>query len=176
MTPAAFSAAYSQAAQNVANKTGVPALLILAQAALESGWGSAAVGNNFFGIKADSAWLANGGKYHLSNTHETINGKSILFTEKNDPDGKYRKFRSYDSAEESFADWARFISGNPGRYGKVLSAPDSIEAAKALQNAGYATAETYADSLIVTMHSISPSSIPTSIYLESYARAFPKKS
>ena len=175
MTPTQFSATYYPAAQAVAASTGVPSLLILAQAALESGWGKSAVGNNFFGIKADTAWLANGGAYHLSNTHETINGVSILFTEKNDPTGKYRKFRSYNSAQESFADWAKFISGNPKRYGKVLSAPDSIEAAKALQEAGYATAATYADSLIVTMHSISPASIPTAVYLESYARAFPKK-
>lgn len=39
--------------------TGVPALVTLVQAALESGYGQHAPGNNFFGIKAGSSWTGN---------------------------------------------------------------------------------------------------------------------
>ena len=170
MTPSEFVNRYGGMAQNASNKTGVPAILILAQAALESAWGKSAVENNFFGIKADKVWLENGGKYHLSNTHETINGKSIFFTEKNDPDGKYRKFRSYANAEESFSDWGRFLKGNPKRYGKVLASTSAVEAAKSMSSSGYATAKNYGDSLISVMGSISPNSIPASILQEARKR------
>ena len=52
----------------------IPALLTLAQAALESGWGEHAPGNNFFGIKAGTKWT---GPTQTLMTSEEIRGKKI---------------------------------------------------------------------------------------------------
>ena len=51
MKPNEFVEKYLSAAQSVERETGIPAVAILAQAALESGWGGSVIGNNFFGIK-----------------------------------------------------------------------------------------------------------------------------
>lgn len=53
---------------------GVPYLLTLAQAALESGWGKHAPGNNFFGVKDSSGW--NDG-VQVKKTKEVVDGKEI---------------------------------------------------------------------------------------------------
>lgn len=51
MTPNEFVKTYYPFAKQVENETGIPAVAIMAQAALESGWGAKAIGNNLFGIK-----------------------------------------------------------------------------------------------------------------------------
>jgi flagellum-specific peptidoglycan hydrolase FlgJ len=57
MPPSAFIGMLAQAAQDCQRKTGIPASITLAQAALESGPGArSALGNNLFGIKADKSW------------------------------------------------------------------------------------------------------------------------
>lgn len=58
-TPTDFVKLYYKNALQSEKDTGVPALVTLAQAGLESGWGKAAYGNNFFGIKAGSSWKGN---------------------------------------------------------------------------------------------------------------------
>lgn len=135
-------------AQAASQSTGVPADLILAQAALETGWGrheiAAADGrnsHNLFGIKAGSRWQ---GPTTEVATHEYFDGQRTRVTD---------SFRVYDSFEEAFTDYARLIGDNP-RYAGVAAAASPEQAARALQEGGYATDPAYADKLIAVMQTL----------------------
>ncbi|SDL72559.1 flagellar protein FlgJ [Franzmannia pantelleriensis] len=137
-------------AQAASQATGVPAELILAQAALETGWGrheipDARGGNshNLFGIKAGSRWQ---GETTDITTHEYFDGQRTRITD---------TFRVYDSFEEAFTDYARLIGDNP-RYSGVVEAPNAEQAARALQQGGYATDPAYADKLVSIMNTLGP--------------------
>ncbi|WP_304525206.1 flagellar assembly peptidoglycan hydrolase FlgJ [Halomonas sp. I5-271120] len=145
-----FRAKLEEPAQRASRTTGVPAELILSQAALETGWGRYSIttqdgGNshNLFGIKAGSDWQ---GETTDVRTHEVIDGKRVAITD---------SFRVYDSYEAAFTDYARLIGDNP-RYAGVLTAPDAGQAAQALQAGGYATDPRYADKLIAVMDTLGP--------------------
>ncbi|WP_404298400.1 flagellar assembly peptidoglycan hydrolase FlgJ [Halomonas sp.] len=136
-------------ARAASRQTGVPAELILAQAALETGWGRHEIAtadgrnsHNLFGIKAGSRWQ---GSTTEVATHEYLNGQR---TRVNDT------FRVYGSFEESFTDYARLISDNP-RYAGVVTAGSAEQAARSLQAGGYATDPAYADKLIAVMGTLS---------------------
>lgn len=125
--------------------SGVPARLILGQAALESGWGQREIrygdgrgSYNLFGIKAGDGWR---GKVVNVMTTEYENGvaKKVM-----------QPFRAYNSYAESFADYARLINDSP-RYDAVAQARDEVDAARKIQAAGYATDPRYADKLIGVM-------------------------
>lgn len=140
-----FVSKMRDAAIQVSSSTGVPAKLILSQAALESGWGKREIkyddgqtSHNVFGIKASKNWK---GKVVDVLTTEFEKGKAQKLTQ---------TFRAYDSYEESFADYAKLISNNE-RYQSVLSASSPQEAAKRIQEAGYATDPAYAEKLIAIM-------------------------
>lgn len=119
-------------------QTGIPAKFIVAQAALESGWGKhemrEATGmpsHNLFGIKAGANWK---GRTVDVVTTEYDNGVEKKVVE---------KFRAYDSYGEAFRDWAQLIASNP-RYAQVLRAGrDAHGFAHGLQRAGYATDPQY---------------------------------
>ncbi|WP_104201963.1 flagellar assembly peptidoglycan hydrolase FlgJ [Billgrantia saliphila] len=137
-------------AQAASRRTGVPAELILAQAALETGWGRREIptadgGNsyNLFGIKAGSRW---DGKTTDVTTHEYINGQRTRIVD---------TFRAYESYEEAFTDYARLIGNNP-RYAAVTTAGSAEQAARALQAGGYATDPAYADKLVAVMDTMGP--------------------
>jgi flagellar protein FlgJ len=133
------------AAQRASQESGVPAQLIMAQAALESGWGRREIlkedghtSYNLFGIKADRSWK---GPVAEGNTTEYVNGVAQ----------KTRAtFRAYGSYEEAFSDYARFLVTNP-RYASVLATRDPAEAAHGLQRAGYASDPQYGGKLIRIM-------------------------
>ena len=113
-------------------RSGVPASITLAQGLLESRWGQSALateGNNHFGIKCHNDWK----------------GKTM----KVDDDAKGECFRVYDSAEESFQDHSDFLRYRD-RYKFLfdLKPTDYKGWAYGLKKAGYATAPTYAESLI----------------------------
>nr|WP_299239881.1 flagellar assembly peptidoglycan hydrolase FlgJ [uncultured Halomonas sp.] len=134
-------------AERASRTTGVPAKLILAQAALETGWGrheipTASGGNshNLFGIKAGSRWQ---GDTTDITTTEYRNNRPVQQVD---------RFRVYDSFEDAFTDYARLIGDNP-RYSAVVTAVDAPSAARALQRGGYATDPAYADKLIAVMDS-----------------------
>lgn len=140
-----FVSRMSAAADYAAEQSGVPARLILSQAALESGWGRREIlredgssSHNLFGIKATGGWK--GEVVHVMTTEYE--------------DGVARKvsqpFRAYDSYADSFADYARLIGRNQ-RYSEVLTAPSAEVAAQRIQDAGYATDPSYADKLISIM-------------------------
>jgi peptidoglycan hydrolase FlgJ len=133
------------AAQRASQASGVPAQLIMAQAALESGWGRREIraedgtpSHNLFGIKADKSWK---GPVAETTTTEYVNGVAQ----------KTRAtFRAYGSYDEAFTDYAKFLVTNP-RYTNVLSARDPAEAAHGLQRAGYATDPEYGGKLVRIM-------------------------
>jgi flagellar protein FlgJ len=113
--------------------------VLIAQVALETGWGKHVIHNkqgdnsfNLFNIKAGSQWQ--GDKVNVS-TLEYRDG--IAANEKSD-------FRKYTDYSESFSDYVRLMKNNP-RYQHVLAAGnDSAAYADALQSAGYATDPAYA--------------------------------
>lgn len=143
-----FVQQFSAAANAAARQSGVPAQLILAQAALESGWGRHEIpttagdnSHNLFGIKAGSGWQ--GGVVNTS-THEYQAGQRVAVRQ---------PFRAYRSYSEAFADHAKLIADNP-RYAAVRNANTPEQAARALQDCGYATDPRYADKLISIMNRI----------------------
>lgn len=124
-----------------ARTTGVPASFLVAQAALETGWGRSEPRGpdghqsfNVFGIKAGRGW--NGPTVEASTT-EYVDGVARQ---------RIERFRAYGSYEEAFADYGRLIAGNP-RYANVIGATDAGAFARGLQQAGYATDPAYADKL-----------------------------
>ncbi|CAJ4423605.1 hypothetical protein GPZ74_16735 [Burkholderia pseudomallei] len=137
-TPAGFIAAIAPAAQACAKRTGVPASVTVAQAALESSWGRRAPGMNLFGIKADLSWQ---GLVTEQVTHEVVNGKSIEIT---------ARFRAYDGWQGSIDDHADFLRSNP-RYHSAFDCKNGPDFARAIARAGYATDPLYADKLIAIM-------------------------
>ncbi|WP_136255259.1 flagellar assembly peptidoglycan hydrolase FlgJ [Onishia niordana] len=150
----AFRAELQEPAQRASRATGVPAELILSQAALETGWGRYSIptatgenSHNLFGIKAGSGWQ---GETTNVRTHEVLDGKRVAIND---------HFRVYDSYEAAFTDYARLIGDNP-RYAGVLTAPNAAQAAQALQEGGYATDPRYADKLIAVMDTLGPLASP----------------
>ncbi len=140
-----FVSHMASAAKAAERMSGVPARLILGQAALESGWGKREIryddgrtSYNLFGIKAGDSWR----------------GKVVNVMTTEYEDGVARKvmqpFRAYNSYAESFADYARLIGGN-SRYEAVAQARDEVDAARRIQAAGYATDPRYAEKLIGIM-------------------------
>jgi hypothetical protein len=117
-------------AQGVPNPE-VIAKLGAAQASLETGYGKRQVGNNYFGIKAQ------GGSGVGAQTQEFIGGKMVTVND---------RFRGYGSAQESAADYIRFLRENP-RYASVLGAGNLSEAIAAQGRTGYATDPQYASKL-----------------------------
>jgi flagellar protein FlgJ len=148
----AFVSRMSRAAHVASQQSGVPARLILGQAALESGWGRREIKGedgsatyNLFGIKAGSNWK---GKAVNVMTTEYENGI---------PRKVVQPFRAYSSYEEAFADYARLLGDSP-RYERVANASTEIEAARKIQQAGYATDPRYAEKLIGIMSQLRPQS------------------
>ncbi|HEM8998811.1 TPA: glucosaminidase domain-containing protein [Burkholderia cenocepacia] len=137
-TPAGFIAAIAPAAQACTKRTGVPASVTVAQAALESSWGRRAPGMNLFGIKADASWR---GPVTLQPTHEVVNGETVTIT---------ARFRAYSDWQGSIDDHAAFLTGNP-RYRPAFAFKDGPSFARAIAKAGYATDPLYADKLIAIM-------------------------
>ena len=137
-----FVAEHRRAAQAAEAATGIPADFMLAQAALESGWGRRDIrlpdgspSYNLFGIKAGANWK---GPVAEVTTTEYLGGR---------PRKVKATFRAYASAEEAFADYARLMTKNP-RYAPVLAEAKSAHGfAHALQRAGYATDPAYGDKL-----------------------------
>jgi len=132
---AVWAAAMLDAAEKTAKQIGCSPEAIVAQAALESGWGRASIGHNIFGIKADASWT---GKKQLVTTREFRNGQYVTIQD---------WFRDYDTFEESIEDHFRFLRDN-ARYANVFTAGSDEAYFTALQHDGYATDPHYAQSLI----------------------------
>jgi flagellar protein FlgJ len=129
-------------AQRAAGELGVSPQALVAQAALETGWGRAVIqhndgrsSHNLFGIKADARW--GGEQVHVSSL-EYVDGTVVR---------QRAAFRAYDSYADSFSDYVDFLKSNP-RYGNALNhAHDPVAFTQALQRAGYATDPEYAQKI-----------------------------
>ena len=107
-----------------------------AQAILESAWGQSTLAtsaHNLFGIKGDY-----NGQYVIMRTQEYVNGQYIYID---------APFRKYPDVASSIADHGTFLNVN-SRYSNLLGVTDYRTVAQLLQADGYATAPTYASSLI----------------------------
>lgn len=144
MTPTGFVKWLLPYAKAVQARTGILAKFMIAQAALETAWGSrictdheTGVGsNNLFNIKAGSSWL---GPVVRVWTHEYHGGQRV---------SEEAEFRAYRTPEESFEDYARLIT-RASRYQKAMAvAGDIAKFAQALQDAGYATDPRYARKIL----------------------------
>lgn len=128
-------------AWEASRQTGIPAHFMVAQAALETGWGKSEIrlpdgrpSYNLFNIKAGRSWT---GATVDSLTTEYVNGV---------PQKQVERFRAYGSYAEAFADYAKLIRGSP-RYAAVVGEQDPVQFARSLQQAGYATDPMYAQKL-----------------------------
>jgi flagellar protein FlgJ len=135
-----FIASILPSVQSAARQLGVSPVAILAQAALETGWGRHTPGNNVFGVKADAAW---GGSTVQSLTREFRDGVAAIGT---------AAFRAYRSVADSVQNYAALLS-RP-RYQAVRGRGDDIAGfASALQRSGYATDPQYAAKLVAVAYS-----------------------
>ena len=129
-------------AEKAAAELGVPARMLIAQAALETGWGQhlprqadGSASFNLFGIKAGSGWTG---------------ASTAKATSEFDGSGWSRQtasFRAYGSIGHAFEDYVGLLKNNP-RYAPALSAGSSAGFAQGLQRAGYATDPDYAQKLL----------------------------
>ena len=151
-----FAKTLGAAASNAAKELGVDTKVLLAQSALETGWGKHIMKDqtgrssyNMFGIKASHGWQG-----------KTVNVQTVEY-EQGVAQKRQATFRAYDSYEESFNDYVQFLKQNP-RYSETLSKVDSNEAfVKGLQKAGYATDPAYAKKIMSILGREQLSSIET---------------
>lgn len=156
MKPADFVKKFWQDALRSEMATGISAKATLAQAALESGWGEAAPGNMFFGVKDTDG--VNGNEQLLITTEysrvATLKFPVVLSVTPVIRRGqkwfKYRikdYFRKYDTPADSFIDHGKFFQRNP-RYAAAMQVKsDPAKFVEKIAAAGYATDPSYADTL-----------------------------
>lgn len=147
-SPEDFVAALLPVARRHASELGVDARVLLAQSALETGWGQKMIQGsqgepsyNLFGIKAGENWQG-----------RRVNVSTLEFR-----DGAMHRevasFRAYDSYEESFADYVKLMKSQ-ARYAPALEhAGDAATYTEKLQQAGYATDPDYAEKIQRVMRS-----------------------
>ncbi|PCK08133.1 MAG: hypothetical protein COA42_10830 [Alteromonadaceae bacterium] len=142
-SPEDFIAKITPHAEKAAKRLGVEPQVLVAQAALETGWGKYVLSNdqgqsshNLFNIKAGSTWA---GDSVEKRSLEVVGGKNVM---------ESSKFRVYSSVEQGFDDYVNFLKGGE-RYQQVLmSTGDAKTYIQALQDAGYATDPKYAKKVI----------------------------
>ncbi|BBU46143.1 flagellar rod assembly protein/muramidase FlgJ [Pseudomonas putida] len=137
-----FVATMLPMAEQAAKRIGIDPRYLVAQAALETGWGKSVMRNtdgssshNLFGIKATGNWY--GGEARAI-TSEYRDGQFVKET---------AAFRSYDSYQDSFHDLVSLLQNN-SRYQDAVKAADKPEQfVQELQKAGYATDPNYASKI-----------------------------
>ena len=125
-------------AERVGRELGVAPEGLLAQAALETGWGRHVIPRadgetsfNLFGIKANGGWQG-----------DSVQRRTLEF-EDGIPRRQTAEFRAYKSVADTFDDYAALMTTNP-RYRDVQNQGDVDGFAAALQSSGYATDPDYA--------------------------------
>lgn len=150
MKPQEFKTMLFPGALEIEKQYGIPALFTVAQAALESGWGNAAIGNNLFGIKAGAAYT---GKKKLVTTTEYHNTNDVKYPEiisiTQLPNGRFRYvvkdwFRDYDSIQDCLQGHANVLL-LPRYKNAFLHKDDPNKFAEEIEKGGYATAPGYAN-------------------------------
>jgi len=141
-TPAEFVSRVMPSIQRAADDLGVDARGLLAQAALETGWGArmprtadGSPSHNLFGIKAGADWS---GARATAETVEFTHGVATP---------RRTAFRAYGSIEESVNDFAQLLKNSP-RYHAAIAAGGNTQAyVEHMGNSGYATDPEYANKL-----------------------------
>lgn len=133
-------------AKKASEKLGVDPKVLVAQAALETGWGKhvisdrkGASSHNIFNIKADSSWQGDHVSVKTIEFHQGIAKRESA------------NFRHYNSLVDSFNDYVAFISQQP-RYQQALEASTPEDYVHSLQKAGYATDPQYANKIMTIYH------------------------
>lgn len=167
MSPKYFKELFLPYAVKTEAKTGINAYVVLAQCALESGWGEHCPGNMMFGVKDWDGINGNEqlvitfeysrrfgltpaqiGLYDIDDVHPVmVNGVQFF---------KYTGhayFRKYDSPEESFNDHCHTFFANP-RYGPAMSVKNDPEKFIRLMAPVYAQSPTYADTVLSIMNTL----------------------
>jgi peptidoglycan hydrolase FlgJ len=147
-TPAEFVDRLMPPIRRAASALGVNPLGLLAQAALETGWGQRMPRNadgsssfNMFGIKAGDGWS---GARAIADSMEVSNGVAKLTR---------TAFRAYGSIEESVNDFASLLKNSP-RYRDAVAAGGDVQAyIDGIGKSGYATDPDYANKLKQILHS-----------------------
>ncbi|MGX5202467.1 flagellar assembly peptidoglycan hydrolase FlgJ [Aliikangiella sp. IMCC44632] len=152
-----FVASLLPVATKAAKQLAVDPKLLLAQAALETGWGKYVMhdeagkpGFNLFGIKANNAWQ---GESIVADTLEVENQAFKKVS---------AAFRKYHSLQESFTDYVNFIKGNSRYQGAVKASSDEASYANELQSSGYATDPNYAEKILKIYQMLKTSDLDSS--------------
>ncbi|KHT64138.1 hypothetical protein RJ45_08610 [Photobacterium gaetbulicola] len=148
-TPQAFVSHMAPYARRTAGVLGVDPAVLIAQAALETGWGKKVISNaagnsnNLFNIKADPSWK---GDKVATQTLEYHQGIAVQ---------ERAAFRSYDSFDASFNDYAQFLQQNP-RYSVALENTQDPKAfINEIHKAGYATDPRYSEKVMRVFEQVS---------------------
>jgi flagellar protein FlgJ len=141
-TQQSFMSQVGPMAEDAAQALGVSPDILVAQAALETGWGQQPIkradgsnSHNLFALKAGAAWR---GDVTQITTTEYEQGQAT--TQK-------AAFRSYDGPAAAFRDFAQLIKTSPRYQGALQAGSDVLAYGRALQGGGYATDPAYADKL-----------------------------
>lgn len=147
--PKDFVTALTADAKRVEQQIKVPFEVVIAQAALETGWGQKIIktksgesSNNLFNIKADSRWP--GEKVHK----ETLEYEKGAMVKKREP------FRVYESISQSVNDYLNFLTNNERYQGALENSKNVEQFLHSLQGAGYATDPNYASKIMGTLRTV----------------------
>jgi flagellar protein FlgJ len=132
-------------AEQAARALGVSSDALIAQAALESGWGQHLPGGtgdatslNFFGVKAGGRWQG-----------DAVSAQTVEYTN-TDAQSLQQPFRSYRTIEQGIADYVGLLQGS-ARYQHALGTGEDVTAfAQGLKRGGYATDPAYVEKLTAT--------------------------
>lgn len=159
-TPSEFLKGIWPHAQQAAKQLNVDPHILVAQAALETGWGKSVIrhsdgrsSNNLFGIKTGTTW------HKDTVSVPTVEYRDGIAVKEN------ARFRSYDSLAEGFQDYVDFLQNNPRYKNALAAAGDPRQFAAALHDAGYATDPRYADKIQNVLDSDTMASAVTDLKL-----------
>jgi len=154
-SPKDFVGSLLPVAEKIAKSNGFNPLIVLAQAALETGWGKHILkdqngtSNNLFNIKAGPGWK---GEKVTVNTLEYRDGLPVQ---------EKANFRKYDSIGQSLLDYFQFISDSPRYQKAVESSTDSQKYIEELSKAGYATDPNYSEKVMSVLQRLQSHLLPT---------------
>jgi peptidoglycan hydrolase FlgJ len=169
-TQASFISGLWPAAQEAGQQLGVDPRNLIAQAALETNWGtkvprdsSGRSSNNLFGMKTGSQWTgasvaARTQEYlpHASSDRAPSEGTPSRDGQNDAAITTTAQFRAYGSPAQSFQDYVALLRNSP-RYAAALNTGSNVHAfATALQRGGYATDPDYASKVSSIARSINP--------------------
>lgn len=154
-TPTAFVNSIMPYAKRAAAELGIDPRAIVAQAALETGWGKHVMDDsqgksslNLFGIKTGDAWQGDKATVQTTEYRQNVAVREVA------------DFRSYNNLDHAFDDYVSFLKNNP-RYADALKhSSDGTQWGTHLQKAGYATDPEYGKKIAKLVESDEISGIP----------------